>query len=55
MPNDYPFVSDVDSKWYFWLGNGLQGPFDDYNEAHFELTRLTEGSHGKEDTSQESS
>ena len=53
MPNDYPFVSDVDNKFYFWLGNGLQGPFDEYTDAHAELTRLMEA-HGKEETSQES-
>lgn len=49
----YPFVSDIDSRWYFWLGNGLRGPFDDYNEAHAELSRLKE-EHGQEKASQES-
>lgn len=49
----YPFRSDVDDRYYFWLGAGLRGPFDDYNEAHAELTKLMEG-HGQEEASQES-
>jgi hypothetical protein len=54
MPNDYPFVSDVDNRWYFWLGNGLQGPFDDYNDAHTEMSQLLAEAHGKEEASKES-
>lgn len=51
MPTDRPFMSDTDNRWYFWLGNGLRGPFDEYNEAHAELNKLKE-EHGQKENSQ---
>lgn len=38
--NDSIFQSDNDENWYFWLGDGLKGPFFDYVQAHAELTKL---------------
>jgi hypothetical protein len=49
MPRSaYPFQSEVDNRYYFWLGTGLQGPFDDYNEAHATLTAAIEAAKNKE-------
>jgi hypothetical protein len=52
IANEYPFASD-DGLYYFWLGNGLQGPFADYNDAHNEMNRLMMEAHGKDKASQE--
>lgn len=49
--SQYPFQSEVDNKYYFWLGTGLQGPFDEYNEAHAQLVKFIEERNGKEKTS----
>ena len=38
----YPFKSDADGQYYFWLGDALRGPYDEYTDAHTEMTRLIE-------------
>lgn len=48
------FKSAMNGHYYFWLGNDLSVPFEDFNEAHAAMTQLIEEAHGKEETSQES-
>ena len=53
MINKYPFQSEDDGKYYFWLGEGVQGPYHEYEEAHAELTAYLEGRHGKKESNKE--
>lgn len=39
---NYPFFSFTDGKYYFWLGSDTVGPFDQYVEAHEEMSRMIE-------------
>lgn len=48
------FKSAMDGHYYFWIGDGLSVPFEEYNEAHAALTKRLEEAHGKEENSQES-
>lgn len=45
---DNPFLSPFDNKWYFWLGAGITGPYDEYNEAHLAMSEEIERLRGSE-------
>lgn len=46
------YHSDLDDKYYFWLGDETRGPYDEYVEAHKALTKLLEETNGKEKSCQ---
>lgn len=48
MTTTYPFESEEDGMYYFWLGDALHGPYDEYTDAHTRLTHMTEAMRGKE-------
>lgn len=50
----YPFKSEEDGMYYFWLGDALHGPYDEYIDAHARLTKIVEAMSDEEKiTSQE--
>lgn len=48
--NDSLFKSDLDNKYYFWLGAGLHGPFQEYNEAHLAMSEKLKELRGEKET-----
>lgn len=51
--NDSLFKSPIDERWYFWVGNGLQGPFDEYNEAHLAMAEKLKELRGEKETDED--
>lgn len=39
-----------DDLWYFWLGDGLKGPFYEYTDAHLELSKLLKEQYDKKES-----
>jgi hypothetical protein len=51
MTNDSINYNVADDKYYFWLGNQSHGPFEDYAQAHLEMSRIIkENNDSKENT-----
>lgn len=48
MSNSDVFKSE-DGGWYFWLGDNLRGPYDEYAWAHEELTKALENAKKEEE------
>lgn len=51
MTNDNITYMPLEDKYYFWLGNQSHGPFEDYAQAHLEMSRIIRENNGsKENT-----
>lgn len=48
MSNNDVFKPE-DGSWYFWLGDNLHGPYDEYTRAHEELIKALESAKEEKD------
>lgn len=50
--NSKVFKNEFDDKWYYWdeSWSFVSGPFEEYIEAHKDMSRLVEEARGKEPT-----